>query len=40
MNLATYWLVVPCVGIVLTTIGIAVLWMTRPQHKGHGAPGE
>lgn len=33
MNLATYWLLVPCVGIVLTTIGIVVLWLTQPPHK-------
>jgi hypothetical protein len=30
MSLATYWLVVPCVGIVLVTVGIVALWITRP----------
>jgi hypothetical protein len=40
MNLATYWLIVPCVGIVLTTIGIAALWLTRPPQEDRSAPGE
>lgn len=33
MNLETYWLLVPLIGIGLTGIGWLALWVTRPRSK-------
>jgi hypothetical protein len=33
VNLETYWLVVPLVGIGLSGLGWLTLWLTRPRAK-------
>jgi len=33
VSFETYWLVVPIVGTVVTSIACLVLWLTRPQRK-------